>query len=60
VRIHSTDKTRQGLFGNDGDENTQATLYYPDYVLAKCVTDSTTIFDSNQSSATIEECCDQW
>jgi len=58
VRIHSTDKTRQGLFGDD-DENTQ-TLYYPDYVLAKCVTESSTIFDSNQSSATIEECCDQW
>ena len=60
VRIHSTDETRQGLFEDDGDENTQATLYYPDYVLAKCVTDSSTIFDSNQSSATIEECCDQW
>jgi len=61
VRIHSTDdKTRQGLFGDDDSVNTQATLYYPDYVLAKCVTDSSTIFDSNQSSSTIEECCDQW
>jgi len=59
VRIHSTDKTRQGLFGDDDEKNTQ-TLYYPDYVLAKCVTESSTIFDSNQSSATIEECCDQW
>jgi len=61
VRTHSTGKTRQGLFGDDeDDENTQTTLYYPDYVLAKCVTESSTIFDSNQSSATIEECCDQW
>ena len=60
VRTHSTGKTRQGLFRDDEDENTQATLYYPDYVLAKCVTDAPTIFDSNQSSATIEECCDQW
>ena len=60
VRTHSTGKTRQGLFRDDEDENTQATLYYPDYVLAKCVTESSTIFDSNQSSATIEECCDQW
>jgi len=60
VRTHSTGKTRQGLFRDDEDENTQATFFYPDYVLAKCVTDAPTIFDSNQSSATIEECCDQW
>ena len=60
VRTHSTGKTRQGLFGDDDSENTQATLYYPDYVLAKCVIESSTIFDSSQSSATIEECCDQW
>ena len=59
VRIH-TNKNRQGLFGDVVDENTQAALYYPDYVLAKCVTESSTIFDSNQLSATIEECCDQW
>jgi len=61
VRIHSIqEETRQGLFGDDDDESTQAALYYPDYVLAKCVTESSTIFDSSQSSATIEECCDQW
>ena len=60
VRTHSTDKTRQGLIGDDDSENTQAILYYPDYVSAKCVTKSSTISDSNQSSATIEECCDQW
>jgi len=61
LRTHSIqEETRQGLFGDDDDESTQAALYYPDYVLAKCVTESSTIFDSNQASASIEECCDQW
>ena len=64
VRTNSTGKTRQGLFGENDDagvgDNTELPLYYPDHVSAKCVTDSPTIFGSNQSSATLEECCDQW
>ena len=58
IGSHITDnQARQGVVGED---ETEQSLFYPDYILSKCVDNPSSAYTSNQASITVEDCCETW